>query len=75
MSATLPPHGSVWRQRSTHRQMRVICADESEILAHDAEMFAVYHKDYAISSWRGTPEEFGTEFFPGDPEHYPQTAA
>ncbi len=72
MSSTLPPPGSVWRQRSTHRQMRVIYSAERDIVAHDAELADVHQQ---IASWVGDAKAFDAEFIPGDPEHYPKTAA
>lgn len=74
MSATLPPPQSVWRKRTTHRQMRVIYSAECEVIAHDAELHAVYPENIKISSWVGTAAEFESEFIPGDPTHFPSTA-
>lgn len=75
MSALLPPPGSVWRQRSTHRQMRVIYSAEFDIVAHDAELADKLPTHIEISSWVGDAAAFEKEFIPGDPELYPLTAA
>ena len=72
MISELPKPQSIWCQRSTMRLMRVIYSEAHDIIAHDAELA---DRRSAITSWRGTAEEFFASFMTAEPKLYPKTAS
>lgn len=72
MILQLPRPQSIWRQLSTNRLMRVIYSEAHDLIAHDAERADVLEE---ITTWRGTADQFFTDFQPADANLYPKTAS
>lgn len=73
MQSQLPQPGSIWRNRKTGKQMRVVLVDEDLVIGHDVELTGPPSNDL-MSSWSSTPAEFERSHVPGNPDCYPSTA-
>jgi hypothetical protein len=73
MKASLPAPGSIWRNRKTGKQLRIVLVDEHRVIGHDCELTGP-PGDGIMSSWSSTPEHFEAAHIPGDPDSYPSTA-
>ena len=72
MNTQLPEPGSVWIQLPQKAPMRVVYADETEIICHNCELMML--GPGTMHSWAGTPDAFAAAFREIALEHYPRTA-